>query len=82
VAKLLEFEINASAFFMEIDQLTALENEESGNVIDDAFEDCSTRSLQKSEGRSFPSNRKLKLLPRLLKFLWRQNYHQRHGLIF
>lgn len=39
VAKLLEFDINASAFFMEADQLEALENENFVNDFDRAFED-------------------------------------------
>jgi len=39
VSKLLEFEINASAFFMETDQLAALESEGFANDFDCAFDD-------------------------------------------
>jgi hypothetical protein len=54
VAKLLEFGINASVFFMEADQLDALENENFANDFDRAFEDFFYQIPAEIRGQVFP----------------------------
>ncbi len=54
VAGLLEFGINASAFFMEADQLDALGNENFVNDFDRSFEDFFYQIPSEIRGKVFP----------------------------
>lgn len=54
VFKLLELGINASAFFMEAEQLASLENEDFANDFDRAFEDFFYQIPPEIRGKVFP----------------------------